>query len=143
MIVLSRTLFVGGVTNRITEDKLRELFSRFGGVQSIIMNQEKRCAFLKMYTREGAINAREGMEQFPTDDTTIRVFLSFSSQLTILDKIWSRFRTSRLFRLYYGNIRHSHLTPHRSRSQVGRHCRLWWNRWSSSRSGNDPRRTRY
>jgi protein NRD1 len=73
MIVLSRTLFVGGVTNRITEDKLRELFSRFGGVQSIIMNQEKRCAFLKMYTREGAINAREGMEQYPTDDTTIRV----------------------------------------------------------------------
>ena len=73
MIVLSRTLFVGGVTSRISEEKLRSLFERFGGVQSIIMNQEKRCAFLKMYTREGAIKAREGMETYPTDDTTIRV----------------------------------------------------------------------
>lgn len=66
-------MFVGGVTNRISEDKLRQLFSQFGGVQSIIMNPEKRCAFLKMYTREGAINAREGMESYPFEDTTIRV----------------------------------------------------------------------
>lgn len=73
MVVLSRTLFVGGVTNKVTEEKLRELFSRFGGVQSIIMNPEKRCAFLKMYTRDGAVSARQGMEAYPTDDTTIRV----------------------------------------------------------------------
>ena len=64
---------MGGVTSRITEDRLRELFSKFGSVQSIIMNPEKRCAFLKMYTREGAISARAGMEQFPAEDTTIRV----------------------------------------------------------------------
>ena len=73
MIVLSRTLFVGGITSRISEDKLRALFGKFGGVQSIILNHEKRCAFLKMFTREGAIAAREGMEVYPTDDTTIRV----------------------------------------------------------------------
>lgn len=77
MVVLSRTLFVGGVTSRISEDKLSALFSKFGGVQSIIMNHEKRCAFLKMYTREGAIAAREGMEVYPTDDTTIRVNYPF------------------------------------------------------------------
>lgn len=71
--VLSRTLFVGGITNRISEDKVRAMFSQFGGVQSIIMNPEKRCAFLKMYTREGAVNARGGMETYPTEDTTIRV----------------------------------------------------------------------
>jgi protein NRD1 len=73
IIVLSRTLFVGGITSRISEDKVRALFSQFGGVQSIIMNPEKRCAFLKMFTREGAINAREGMETYPTEDTVIRV----------------------------------------------------------------------
>ena len=72
-VVLSRTLFVGGITSRITEDKVRALFSQFGGVQSVIMNPEKRCAFLKMYTREGAINARGGMETYPFEDTTIRV----------------------------------------------------------------------
>jgi len=71
--VLSRTLFVGGVTHRITEEKLREWFGRFGEVQSVITNPEKRCAFLKMYTRDGAVAAREGMETFPTDDTVIRV----------------------------------------------------------------------
>lgn len=72
--MLSRTLFVGGVTNRISEEKLHALFSQFGGVQSIIMNHDKRCAFLKMFTREGAINARAGMESYQTDDTTIRVY---------------------------------------------------------------------
>ena len=77
IIVLSRTLFVGGVTNQVTEDKLRQLFGQFGSVQSIIINPEKRCAFLKMYTREGAINAREGMESYPFIDTTIRVFRSY------------------------------------------------------------------
>ena len=75
---MSRTLFVGGITSRISEEKLDALFGNFGGVQSIIMNQEKRCAFLKMFTREGAIKAREGMESYPTDDTTIRVVLYFS-----------------------------------------------------------------
>jgi protein NRD1 len=71
--VLSRTLFVGGITSRIGEEKLREWFSRFGEVQSVILNTEKRCAFLKMYTRDGAVAAREGMEAFPADDTVIRV----------------------------------------------------------------------
>lgn len=70
--MLSRTLFVGGISHRVSEEALRRLFSQFGGVQSIIINVEKRCAFLKMYTREGAVNAREGMEQFPFEDTTIR-----------------------------------------------------------------------
>jgi RNA recognition motif-containing protein len=96
MLVLSRTLFVGGITSRISEDKLRALFSKFGGVQSIIMNHEKRCAFLKMFTREGAIAAREGMEVYPTDDTTIRVPTPFRVRL-MSDKIWSRIWTTRLF----------------------------------------------
>ena len=78
---MSRTLFVGGVTSRISEEKLRALFSNYGGVQSIIMNPEKRCAFLKMYTREGAIKAREGMEIYAIDDTTIRVFPTSLSRL--------------------------------------------------------------
>jgi protein NRD1 len=71
-------LFVGGVTQRITEDKLRGYFSQFGRVQSIIMNLEKRCAFLKMYTRDGAVQAREGMEAFSVEDTTIRVQTSLT-----------------------------------------------------------------
>jgi protein NRD1 len=58
--VLSRTLFVGGVT--CSEAELRSIFSRFGEVQTCIVNKEKRHAFVKMYSRKDAVNAKEAME---------------------------------------------------------------------------------
>lgn len=58
--VLSRTLFVGGVT--IPESELRDIFTRFGDVQTCIVNKEKRHAFVKMYTRADAEAAKAGME---------------------------------------------------------------------------------
>ncbi|KAL1894568.1 hypothetical protein Sste5346_005803 [Sporothrix stenoceras] len=58
--VLSRTLFVGGVT--IPESELRDIFTRFGDVQTCIVNKEKRHAFVKMYTRADAEAAKSGME---------------------------------------------------------------------------------
>ncbi|KAL2265646.1 hypothetical protein VTJ83DRAFT_6746 [Remersonia thermophila] len=58
--VYSRTLFVGGVT--CTEPELREIFNRFGQVQTCIVNREKRHAFVKMYSRKDAENAKERME---------------------------------------------------------------------------------
>ncbi|CAZ84869.1 unnamed protein product [Tuber melanosporum] len=68
--VLSRTLFVGGVT--ITDDELRKLFEKHGYVQSCIVNQEKRHAFIKMLTRQDAVKARQGMETYRADNMTIR-----------------------------------------------------------------------
>ncbi|KAM4060602.1 RNA polymerase II-binding domain-containing protein [Hirsutella rhossiliensis] len=58
--VLSRTLFVGGVT--CTEADLRNIFVRFGTVQTCIVNKEKRHAFVKMLTRKDAINAKDSTE---------------------------------------------------------------------------------
>lgn len=58
--VLSRTLFVGGATG--TESEIRAIFSRFGRVQTCIVNNDKRHAFVKMATRQDAVNARAGME---------------------------------------------------------------------------------
>ncbi|RDA88745.1 hypothetical protein CP532_4024 [Ophiocordyceps camponoti-leonardi (nom. inval.)] len=58
--VLSRTLFVGGVT--CTEADLRNIFSRFGTVQTCIVNKEKRHAFVKMLTRKDAVNAKDSTE---------------------------------------------------------------------------------
>ncbi|KIH91554.1 protein NRD1 [Sporothrix brasiliensis 5110] len=58
--VLSRTLFVGGVN--IPESELRAIFTRFGDVQTCIVNKEKRHAFVKMYTRADAEAAKDGME---------------------------------------------------------------------------------
>ncbi|ETS77535.1 hypothetical protein PFICI_11409 [Pestalotiopsis fici W106-1] len=58
--VLSRTLFVGGVT--CSEAELRSMFNRSGQVQTCIVNKDKRHAFVKMVTRKDAVAAKEAME---------------------------------------------------------------------------------
>ncbi|KAF1814643.1 hypothetical protein P152DRAFT_447977 [Eremomyces bilateralis CBS 781.70] len=59
--VLSRTLFVGGVTGN--EGEIHRIFSRFGTVQSVIVNSERRHAFVKMANRQDALNAKSGMDR--------------------------------------------------------------------------------
>lgn len=59
--VLSRTLFVGGVS--ATEPELRQIFSRFGEVQTCIVNPEKHHAFVKMANRTDSVAAKLGMEK--------------------------------------------------------------------------------
>jgi len=61
--VLSRTLFVGGVT--IPESELREVFGRHGQVQTCIVNKDKRYAFVKMVNRQDAVAAKEANETGP------------------------------------------------------------------------------
>ncbi|CAK7271470.1 hypothetical protein SEPCBS119000_004624 [Sporothrix epigloea] len=69
--VLSRTLFVGGVN--IPESELRAIFTRFGDVQTCIVNKEKRHAFVKMYKRADAESAKSGMDHTRgTEDTGLR-----------------------------------------------------------------------
>lgn len=69
--VYSRTLFVGGVT--FGEATLRPLFSKFGVVQTCIVNVDKRHAFIKMINRRDAESARHGMEEYKIADTQLRV----------------------------------------------------------------------
>ncbi|KAI9840772.1 MAG: hypothetical protein M1837_001302 [Sclerophora amabilis] len=68
--VLSRTLFIGGVTS--SEDELRSVFSRFGTVQTCIVNHEKRHAFIKMVSRHDALAAKEGMELHKPPEMQLR-----------------------------------------------------------------------
>ncbi|KAJ5833192.1 hypothetical protein N7474_001503 [Penicillium riverlandense] len=68
--VLSRTLFVGGVT--APEAHLRALFGKFGIVQTCIVNIDKRHAFIKMISRKDAISARDGMESYRAGDMQLR-----------------------------------------------------------------------
>ncbi|KAH9832747.1 protein NRD1-like [Teratosphaeria destructans] len=58
--VLSRTLFVGGVNGSPAE--IEALFERFGRVQTCIAQKEKRHAFVKMTTRQHAVNAKQGVD---------------------------------------------------------------------------------
>ncbi|KAJ4307119.1 hypothetical protein N0V88_000496 [Collariella sp. IMI 366227] len=59
--VYSRTLFVGGVT--CSENELRNLFARYGHVQTCIVHRDKRHAFVKMFTRKDAERAKEAMQE--------------------------------------------------------------------------------
>lgn len=68
--VLSRTLFVGGVTS--SEQELRNLFSQFGRVQTCIVNKDKRHAFVKMISRQDAIAAKDAMEKNRAPDSQLR-----------------------------------------------------------------------
>jgi len=68
--VLSRTLFVGGVT--CSEQELRNIFSRFGTVQTCIVNKDKRHAFVKMLTRKDALSAKENTEENRNLDIPLR-----------------------------------------------------------------------
>ncbi|ORY17968.1 hypothetical protein BCR34DRAFT_657211 [Clohesyomyces aquaticus] len=64
--VLSRTLFVGGAGG--TEGEIRQIFGRFGKVQTCIVNQDKRHAFVKMVNRADAVSAKEGMDKLQDPD---------------------------------------------------------------------------
>ncbi|KAK5941007.1 hypothetical protein PMZ80_006284 [Knufia obscura] len=68
--VMSRTLFVGGVTS--SEAHLRSLFAKFGIVQTCIVNVDKRHAFVKMLNRKDAEAARHGMEEYRDGSTQLR-----------------------------------------------------------------------
>ena|ERR1700753_4252317 len=63
MVVLSRTLFVGGV--KTTEANLKSFFGQFGTVQTCIVNHDKRHAFLKMTTHQEALAIKQAVSVLP------------------------------------------------------------------------------
>ncbi|KAJ5318544.1 hypothetical protein N7476_004964 [Penicillium atrosanguineum] len=50
------------------ESQLGNLFSKFGKVQTCIVNRDKRHAFIKMTSRQGAVSGRDGMASCRTGD---------------------------------------------------------------------------
>ncbi|CAK7898915.1 protein Nrd1p [[Candida] anglica] len=52
--VLSRTLFIGGVPRNMGERELASVLRPFAEVQSVILNSERKHAFVKVYSRREA-----------------------------------------------------------------------------------------
>ena len=73
MLATPRGHEVGLTRRRTNDDELRRVFSRFGSVQTCIVNSEKRHAFIKMISRKDAIAAKEGMERDKPPDLQLRV----------------------------------------------------------------------
>lgn len=59
--------------SRCSESELRSLFTRFGTVQTCIVNKDKRHAFVKMLTRKDAINAKDATEDTRNLEIPLRV----------------------------------------------------------------------
>lgn len=55
------------------ELELREIFNRFGTVQTCIVNRDKRHAFVKMISRRDAVSAKDAMEANRGPDSSLRV----------------------------------------------------------------------
>ncbi|KAI6780901.1 uncharacterized protein J7T54_007381 [Emericellopsis cladophorae] len=68
--VFSRTLFVGGVT--CPEHELRSMFSKYGTVQTCIVNKDKRHAFVKMISRKDAVAAKNATQDSRDTDMPLR-----------------------------------------------------------------------
>ncbi|KAL4183569.1 hypothetical protein AMTRI_Chr11g155760 [Amborella trichopoda] len=54
-----RTLYVGGLDTRVTEQDLKDHFYAYGEIESIRMVLQRACAFVTYTTREGAERAAE------------------------------------------------------------------------------------
>ncbi|CAI5759966.1 unnamed protein product [Candida verbasci] len=52
--VLSRTLFIGGVPKGMDERALAQVLRPFAEIQSVILNSERKHAFVKVYSRQEA-----------------------------------------------------------------------------------------
>lgn len=60
--------------HRSSEQELRNIFERYGKVQTCIVNKDKRHAFVKMISRTDAVSAKEAMEKNRTPDSALRVY---------------------------------------------------------------------
>lgn len=65
--VYSRTLFVGGVPNTMKERDITRLLGKFGEVQSVILNNSRKHAFVKIYSRQEADSI---LMNFNTDESS-------------------------------------------------------------------------
>ncbi|ODQ80355.1 hypothetical protein BABINDRAFT_171283 [Babjeviella inositovora NRRL Y-12698] len=66
--VFSRTLFLGGVPSYMDDRELMSVLRPFGEVQSVILNSERKHAFVKVYSRaeaESVINDFSKSSQLP------------------------------------------------------------------------------
>lgn len=56
-----------------SDNELREVFSRYGQVQTCIVNKDKRHAFVKMFFRKDAERAKVAMEEARNQEFQLRV----------------------------------------------------------------------
>lgn len=66
-------LYVGNLTNDITEEELKELFKPFGEIAETFINKEKNFAFLKMDFHANAEKAKRELDGSTRKNRQIRI----------------------------------------------------------------------
>ncbi|MCO5575212.1 hypothetical protein L7F22_029010 [Adiantum nelumboides] len=56
-----RTLYVGGLDQRVTEDDIKDFFYAYGEIESIRLVAQRACAFVSYTSRDGAEKAAENL----------------------------------------------------------------------------------
>lgn len=58
----SRHLWVGNVSQDISEDVLTEKFSKFGDIESVTVYSQRNYAFINFKKEEDAVDAKNGLQ---------------------------------------------------------------------------------
>lgn len=66
-------LYIGNLTNDITEEELKDLFKPFGEVSEIFLNAEKFFAFIKVDYRANAEKAKRELDGYMRSNRALRV----------------------------------------------------------------------
>lgn len=66
-------LYVGNLTNDITEDELKEMFKPYGEVAELFVNKEKNFAFLKMDFHANAERAKRELDGTTRKNRQVRI----------------------------------------------------------------------
>ncbi|XP_011623994.1 polyadenylate-binding protein RBP47 [Amborella trichopoda] len=67
------TIFVGGLDSSVTEDDLREAFSKYGDIASVKIPVNKGCGFVQFANRSNAEEALQGLNGTVIGKVTIRL----------------------------------------------------------------------
>lgn len=69
----SNRLYVGNLTYSVTNEQLKELFSKYGEVMHVKIKEGKGFGFVEMYDSQGAEKAREALNGTEFEGRTLNV----------------------------------------------------------------------
>ncbi|TPX49837.1 hypothetical protein SeMB42_g02458 [Synchytrium endobioticum] len=71
--VISRTIYVGGITTAITRERLKAVFETAGRVDTVMVNYPKFNAFVKMCTRREAEHAKDTLNRVMVEGSILKM----------------------------------------------------------------------
>ena len=68
-----RKLYVGNLSQSVTNDELKELFSNYGDVEKVNIIEGKGFGFVEMYSRSEADRAKQALNASEFKERTLKV----------------------------------------------------------------------